>query len=492
MTQAGLPLGEENRRSRVLVIEDDDDARDNLRDILELDEFDVLVEPTLRAGAAALDRAAVDFVILDRRLPDGYAEQHLPRLRRAAPHAGIVIVTGYADLDGVITALREGADDYLIKPVNPELLRQRLKQLREQRRLAEESRRSESAFRALVESAGCLIVILHVDRRIEYFNAFSEELTGYSAEEARGQEFFDLLIDAEERDRCRDVFECLWQGASLRNYQAVIRRRDGTPAEVIWNARLLERAAGGHVVLAVGQDITSLAEAQRRALQSERLAAVGQMVAGLTHESRNALQRSQACLEMLEFEIENNAPAQDLVRRIQKAQDHLQKLFDEVRGYVAPIRLELADHSLPEIWREAWDLLSAQRQGRVVQFREHFVDGQARCRVDRFRLTQVFRNLFENALAACRDPSEIDVDCRRTVWRGIDAVRIAIRDNGPGLSGEQRSRIFEPFFTTKTQGTGLGMPIAKRIIDAHGGELSVGTDWSQGAELVVTLPRNLP
>jgi len=477
---------------RVLVIEDDVDARENLRDILERDDFQVLTAGLLREGMRCLTQTEVDFVILDRRLPDGFAESQLPQIRRAVPNAGIVIVTGYADLDGVITALREGADDYLLKPINPALLRQRLQQLREQRRLAEESRRSENAFRALVESAGCMIVILHADQRIDYFNAFSAELTGYSAADACGRDFFELLISADDRQRCSDVFECVQQGAMLRNYPTVIHRRDGSLAEVIWNARLLERTPDTKVILAVGQDITSVAEAQRRALQAERLAAVGQMVAGLAHESRNALQRSQACLEMLELEIEHNAPAQDLVRRIQKAQDQLKTLYDEVRGYVAPIQLELGDHSLVDIWREAWELLAGQCSGRKVQFREHLGDVDARCRVDRFRLLQVFRNVLENAVAACRDPSEIDVICQRAVWRGVEAVRVLIRDNGPGLNFEQRARIFEPFFTTKTQGTGLGMPIAKRIVAAHGGDLSVGTDWSHGAEIVLVLPRNRP
>lgn len=478
--------------TRVLVIEDEVDARENLRDILELDGVHSICVGSLRDGLTALTDEPVDFIILDRRLPDGYAESLLPELRRAAPEAAIVIVTGYADLDSVIVALRENVDDYLIKPVNPDLLRRRLRQLQERRRLAEESRRSEQAFRTLVESAGCMIVILQADRRIDYFNRFAEEVTGYRQDTALGRDFFELLFPVEDRQRCGGVFDCVRQGATLRNYPTSICRLDGTRADVMWNASLLERSPHEVVTLAVGQDVTSLTQAQRRALQAERLAAVGQMVVGLAHECRNALQRSQSCLELLQFEIEQNPAAQDLVRRMQRAQDQLTKLFDEVRGYVAPIQLELSEHSLGEIWREAWDVLSNVRAGRQIRFQESVCDADCRCRVDRFRMVQVFRNLFENALAACRDPSEIDVECQRAIWRGADALRVSIRDNGPGLNAEQRAHIFEPFYTTKAHGTGLGIPIAKRILDAHGGDLSVGTEWSHGAELVVTLPRNRP
>jgi signal transduction histidine kinase len=68
-------------------------------------------------------------------------------------------------------------------------------------------------------------------------------------------------------------------------------------------------------------------------------------------------------------------------------------------------------------------------------------------------------------------------------------VRLTFHDNGPGLTSEQKQRIFEPFFTTKTKGTGLGMAIARRIMDAHGGRIEVGSDNACGAQIVVTLLR---
>jgi signal transduction histidine kinase len=64
-----------------------------------------------------------------------------------------------------------------------------------------------------------------------------------------------------------------------------------------------------------------------------------------------------------------------------------------------------------------------------------------------------------------------------------------VRDNGPGLNPEQRRRIFDPFFTTKTKGTGLGMAIAKRIVEAHGGQITVGSGSGNGAEILIILPR---
>jgi signal transduction histidine kinase len=242
----------------------------------------------------------------------------------------------------------------------------------------------------------------------------------------------------------------------------------------------------------VGQDITTLKQAQERTLQAERLAAIGQMMTGLAHESGNALARSQACLEMLVMEVEDRPEALDLVARIQKAQDHLRQLYEEVRGYAAPLKLAREVWPLKTIWRQAWGHLAVLRQGRNAALREEGDGLDITATVDPFRMEQVFRNIMENSLAACKDPVEIAIQVTRTMQEGQPMLTLAVRDNGPGLNPEQRQRIFEPFFTTKTKGTGLGMAIAKRIIEAHGGQIAVSARPLPGAEILITLPRDNP
>ncbi len=113
------------------------------------------------------------------------------------------------------------------------------------------------------------------------------------------------------------------------------------------------------------------------------------------------------------------------------------------------------------------------------------------CEVDVNALEQVFRNILENAIAACPDPGEIVIRCTATTLERQEAVRVVVRDNGPGFDAEVKRNIFEPFYTTKTKGTGLGMAIARRIVEAHGGLIAV-SDRSPGAELQLTIPRRSP
>ncbi len=115
--------GRARRRLDILVIEDDPDARANLRDILELDDHRVTTVGSAAEALKQADLGRFSAIILDRRLPDATAEQLMPKLKAAHPDAAVIVVTGYSDLQGAIAALRQGATDYILKPLNADVLR---------------------------------------------------------------------------------------------------------------------------------------------------------------------------------------------------------------------------------------------------------------------------------------------------------------------------------------------------------------------------------
>src|ERR1051325_4797025 len=476
----------------VLVVEDDADTRANLCDILEMDGYTVETAGTVAEALKRDNWDEITNIILDYKLPDGSAETLLPQLRQLAPKAAVIVSTGVAGLSGAILALQHGAADYIVKPLNAYALRASLARIAEQQKLTRAKERTDAAFRTLVEAAPSMIVILRLDHTLLYLSAFTEQLTGYKAKEVLGKNYFDIFVpNATLRESFSKGLNNIVGGEPIRGLEAAVVCKDGTRRWMVWNAQFLADYEEEPAILAIGQDITSLKQAQEQALQSERLAAIGQMITGLAHESGNALARSQACLEMLAFEVEDRPKALNLIARIQTAQDHLKQLYDEVRNYAAPLKLQLEPWKLSLIWRQAWENLQLLRQGKNATLREETYGLDLHCSADQFRLGQGFRNIFENALAACPEPVEIVVRASRTEIHGQPGVRIAIQDNGPGLNNEQRQRIFEPFFTTKTKGTGLGMPIAKRIVEAHGGRIAVGAGTDRGAEILITLPCKL-
>ena len=124
-----------------------------------------------------------------------------------------------------------------------------------------------------------------------------------------------------------------------------------------------------------------------------------------------------------------------------------------------------------------------------IRLREDLDQVDLGCNVDPFSISQVWRNILENAIQVSADHAQITIQCAESTIDGGAAVRIRFLDEGPGMTADQRERVFEPFFTTKTKGTGLGMAIAQRIVSSHGGRISVADREGPGAEIVVMLPR---
>ncbi len=367
------------------------------------------------------------------------------------------------------------------------------RQQRAERRRFEAVLHQEREFsEGLLEHAQAIILVLDTEGHIVRFNPYFAELSGYQLDDVAGQSWFDRFLPCEEREKLRALLEAMLKDGAPTRAISPILTCDGEERLISWSNKVLSDTHGRPVgVLAVGHDITELHQSQARALQAERLAAIGRMSTGLAHESRNALQRIQANSEVLEVELEGNPTALQCVARIQKAGHHLNLLLEEVRSYAAEIRLDLSTALLSSAWREAWRLLEDQWRGRDVEFREETNDVDLELAFDHFRIVQVFRNLLENSLAACRtDPVRIVVIAERSRSKEGEAVRVRVCDNGEGMGPEQRRRIFEPFYTTKSKGTGLGMALAHRYMEAHGGAIEVGETGNQGTEIVLYFPRH--
>ncbi|MFK7818321.1 MAG: PAS domain S-box protein [Planctomycetaceae bacterium] len=603
--------------NRVLLVDDDEGMQSSFRRILRVEGYEVDI-----AGSAAAARDRENWVeyfaiLLDRRLPDGSAEELLPEFKRIAPNAAVLIVTGYADMESSIVALRAGADDYLQKPVEPEALLARLRGFAELRRVHDEKRRMEARLREseerfrqltenidsvfwlrdrneglylspafekvyglscedvladsqpffdlihpddrervreniqsppsgryeydyrirrpdgderwihtrafpvpddsgvqryagvsvdrtneriaaselqterdfaknLVDTANAIVLVLDRKARVLQFNQFAEQLTGYTLEDARGADWFTKFLPERERARVRLVFDRAIAGEPVEGVVNSINTKSGE-RDITWFARAVYDSDGEITgVLSIGHDITDLRDAQRQLVQSERLAAIGQMMTGLAHESRNALQRAGAALDILSLELEGQDDQLVLTKRISRALEDLGRLYEEVKHYAAPIKLDQRVEDLQAIWRSVWvDVTETNTQR--MELTESIGSDSLKCKVDRYRLEQVFRNIFENAAAACGDECLMTIQAEASALLDLPALRIRFRDNGPGFPVENREQVFVPFFTTKQKGTGLGMAISKRIIESHGGTIEIG-DYSDGAEIIMTLP----
>ena len=188
---------------------------------------------------------------------------------------------------------------------------------------------------SLVETAEVPIVIADLAGRILRCNPFLLEVSGYHGQDLRGERWCDKrLIVPESCQAARHMLHQACLEGSGRTGVLGFRTRSQERRFVTWTAR----SAGGGLLL-VGQDVTALQEAQRQAVQRERLAAIGEMAAGLAHESRNALQRGQACLSILSLRLKDQPEFLELLQRAQKSPGRLARPCSRMFARMRSVRV---------------------------------------------------------------------------------------------------------------------------------------------------------
>ena len=240
----------------------------------------------------------------------------------------------------------------------------------------------------------------------------------------------------------------------------------------------------------IGTVVERLEQREREVLRSEQLAAVGQLAAGIAHELRNPLMAIKILVQSA-GESQGALRGRDLSvveEEIVRLEGSIQSLLDFAR----PPKPEKAALDLRQLIRQTFELVSARAEQQHVSLISHLPESPAMVEADGGQLRQVLLNLLLNALDALPDGGTIAVDVVGKSRGETDAevgFEIKVTDNGCGLPIDLGGRIFEPFISTKETGTGLGLPICRRIVEAHGGQIVAGNVAAGGAEFDIWLPR---
>jgi two-component system, LuxR family, sensor kinase FixL len=333
------------------------------------------------------------------------------------------------------------------------------------------------------------IVTFGEDRRIEAANPAAEGLLLYGPNELLGRDILSLLprecelsfLAAIQSDEAEGI------GIELETPRPFrLLRRDGhsvavqaTIAPLRFEKRILWTL--------LAQDNTSHDRATTQWELMERLAAIGQAVSTIAHESRNSLQRMDAAVHQLKKHAADAEKVQCGIAKLASGTQELHRLHETVLEFVRPRVLQPASVDVRTVVRAAWKEALTLPDAPHVELSETQVAVDTTCEIDAFAVRQVFRNIFENSLAACATAPQVSALYEESEVLKTAALRIVIRDNGPGLSEEQRNMIFVPFYTTKQRGLGLGLTIARQIVEAHGGEIDLAD--GPGTGIVVVLRR---
>lgn len=231
--------------------------------------------------------------------------------------------------------------------------------------------------------------------------------------------------------------------------------------------------------------VQAILSARERLLATERLAAIGKMAAHVTHEVRNPLSSIALNLDLLEEELDpNNEEARELLRAIEQEVQRLSDLSDQYLSMARRKTPELQVGDVTQIVQGAVSFVRREMERSGIEVRVELAPELPLVQVDSAQLRQALYNLLRNAREALVEGGQI----RIVVSADEQALHIAVEDNGPGISLEQKELLFDPFFTTKDHGTGLGLAVTREIIAVHGGSLQYEALTPRGARFVMTLP----
>jgi signal transduction histidine kinase len=285
--------------------------------------------------------------------------------------------------------------------------------------------------------------------------------------------------------------------AYLDSFQAQIGSSIDILQFTVLGLLILLLAAGGWLAVVVYRDLIAplqvqLVESRQLVERQEKLASLGMLAAGVAHEIRNPLTAIKAWLYMQQKHLTRGTPEFEDATLIGGEINRLERIVKDFLLFARPSDPELVMVPAEQPLRGVQTLMEPELKKSRIKL---VLDGvaPARIRIDPGQISQVLINLIQNAADSIGKNGTIilraRLDEKRLADRPTNVVILEVSDTGKGIPPEIGKRLFDPFFTTKESGTGLGLPIAARIVEKHQGALQYQTQAGRGTTFGIILPR---
>ena len=372
----------------------------------------------------------------------------------------------------------------------------------ERKRAEDALRESEHRARTLFETIHLIVLGLDPSGNVNYVNPFFLKLTGFSADEVTGRNWFDHFVPEGERLGAHDAFLGLLELDANTHYQNAIVTKSGAERMIVWSNTVLRdpfgRATGS---LSIGEDITERAQLEMQLLQAQKMEAVGRLAGGVAHDFNNLLTAIFGYSDLLAEELAANSPALADLQEIRTAATRAAGLTRQLLAFSRQQVLQPVVLSINDVIENIESMLR-RLLGEDIELETHLAPDVGNAKADPGQLEQVLMNLAVNSRDAMPTGGKLTVEtanvtlsndyaeAHRPVAPG-DYVMLAVSDSGVGMDGAIKARLFEPFFTTKEvgRGTGLGLATVYGIVKQSGGHIWAYSEPGHGATFKVYLPR---
>ncbi len=353
----------------------------------------------------------------------------------------------------------------------------------------------EKLYEHIVQNVASGLITVNAQGIITSFNRMAEEITGLKFEEVYHRKMEELFPGFLLKDNMpASTFGKERKKIQQGRWETKFQRKDGTVLSLGFSVSPLKDSQDNEIgTIFIFQDLTKIREMEEDLKRADRLAAIGTMAAGLAHEIRNPLASISGSIEILKEEMDGSRQSHKLMDIVLREIGRLDSLIADFLLFARPSSPQKSLVNLNKIINELIQVISNSPECRPgVNFftkleEEIYLLG------DEQQLKQAFWNLLINATQAMPKGGEINITLRRlfpSEEKEPRQVEIIISDTGIGIAESDLDKIFNPFFTTKEQGTGLGLSIVHRIIEAHGGKITVQSQLNKGTIFRLTLPIN--
>ena len=327
----------------------------------------------------------------------------------------------------------------------------------------------------LRDSLVCAVVVVDAKQRLNLLAGATEEILGLKQQRARHS-----IIDLPEplQKLAREAMAS-GQAALDREIKLTIPRKGVHNLEV--SAVPLRPGAKDSGVALVMRNLTSPKWLEHDLRRLDRLASIGTLAAGMAHEIKNALVAGKTFVASL---LEKHQDT-ELVTIVRREMDRIDSIVSQMLKFASTPRPEFAAIHLHDVLDFSLRLVDPHFKGKSIVLNRAFRASADIVEGDDYQLQQAFVNLFLNSLEAMPPHGTLTVGTGPSNDRSL---QVTVSDTGSGISPEIIDRLFEPFFTTKPNGTGLGLPITRRIIYEHGGSIRVESQPNKGATFTILLP----
>jgi len=357
-----------------------------------------------------------------------------------------------------------------------------------------ELRTARARMSNVIGSMSSGLVLVDADGRVVYLNRAGESILGISENDARGRDY--RVVFADIPAFCDHIATALEAGRSESRTEFYVKRPGGRSIPVGLSTSIIGRESGDDSgVVGIFQDLTEARRLEERLRHEDRLAALGEFAAGLAHEIRNPLNAIKGSIDLLKDGVKPTGDDAKLIGLVARESDRLTNLVLDVLEFG---RMESGHRESVGLARLLEEVAAtAKTHPAYGPHAELSVEAPRDVEVmaSPDELRRAFLNLTINGLEALGGEGKVrlllvprdDFEAHGLEGRGDYRVAVVVEDTGGGIPADMRNEIFQPFKTTKKGGTGLGLSIVDRIVQSHGGRITVVSESGRGTKFIVYL-----